>query len=257
MRFQGVYVSAIAVLILGASACSSSGSTQQDPGLTSGGSGNDIQGHDTNPDGVAYPSSNLGTKPSTNDPQKGIVGKPGNIISNFKFYGYPDGDMTAGLQPVALADYFDPSNKKWKLIHIQAAGTWCIWCQRETQAMVPISSKLQGEGVAWLTAIVEGASTGSQATLTDLNRWVTAYKPKDFPNVVDQGNHTFGVFFPEGGLPWNATVDPVNMEILAAGVGAPSADGQSVTSTDVENEVTPWLTFLMAHPANPMTGVRK
>jgi hypothetical protein len=235
--------------------CSSSSSSTQDPGLASGGSG-DIVGHDTSPDGVAYPATNLGTKPSTNDPAKDIVGKPGNTITNFKFYGYPEGDTTKGLQPVALADFYDPSHKKWKLLHIQAAGTWCIWCQRETDATVPIYSKLAGEGVAWLTAVVEGKTPGSAASQTDLDKWVTRFKPT-FPNVVDPGNHNFGTFFTAGGLPWNANVDPANMEILSAGEGAPSSDGSSVTSADVEAEVTPWIAFLAKHPADPKTGARK
>ena len=255
MRIQGVFaVSALVVLASGSvGGCSSSSS--QDPGLATGGSG-DIQGHDTNPDGVAYPSTNLGTKASTSDPSKDIVGKPGNTMSNFKFYGYPDGNVSKGLQPVALADYFDPTHKKWKLIHVQAAGTWCVWCQRETIATVPIYQKLSSEGVAWLTAVVEGGTPGSAASQKDLDHWVTTYKPT-FPTVVDPGNHSFGTFFNAGGLPWNANVDPANMEILSAGEGAPSSDGSSVTSMDVSNEVEPWIAFLAKHPVDVATGARK
>ena len=256
MRIQGVF--AVSALVMLAAGCSSSSSTTQDPGLaTGGGGGTDVPGaKDVNPDGVPYPATNLGTKPSTNDPAKDVVGKPGNTISNFKFYGYPDGDITKGLQPLALADFYDPTGKKWKLVHIQAAGTWCIWCQRETQATVPIYQKLAGEGIGWLTAVVEGATPGSAAAQKDLDHWVTTFKPT-FPNVVDPGNHNLGTFFTAGALPWNANVDPANMEILSAGEGAPSSDGSSVTSADVEAEVTPWIAFLAKHPADKTTGVRK
>jgi len=257
MRIQGVFaVSALFLLpVLSlAGGCSSSSSTQ-DTGLTTGGSG-DVQGHDANPYGVAYPSANLGTKASTSNPTMDIVGKPGNIMSNFKFLGYPGGDMTKGTQEVSLADFYDPQHKTYKLIHIQAAGTWCVWCQRETQATVPVYQKLSGEGVVWLTAVVEGPSPGSAASQKDLDNWVTRYKPT-FTNVVDPGNHNLGAFFMAGGLPWNANVDPATMEILSAGEGAPSSDGSSVTSMDVENEVEPWIGFLAKHPADPATGLRK
>jgi hypothetical protein len=259
MRLQGVFT----VVSLGIiAACSSGGGTVTTPstqsqGQTTGGTGAPIDAPDTNPDGVPYPTANIGTKPSTDDPSKNVVGKPGNIMANFKFYGYPNGDPTAGLQPVALADFYDPTNKKWKLLHIQAAGEWCIWCQRETESTVPIySTQLEPQGIAWLTAVVEGATQGSPATNTTLNSWVADFKP-DFPNVVDPGNHNFGVFFSEGALPWNADLDAATMEILDANVGAPSADGTSVTQQDVLNEVVPWLAFLKAHPADPTTGLRQ
>lgn len=101
-----------------------------------------------------------------------------------------------------------------------------------------------------------GQLAGAPAAQKDLDNWVTAFKPT-FPNVVDPGNHNFGIFFATGALPWNANLDPVNMEILTAAEGAPSSDGSTVTGADVEGEVTPWLTFLAKHPANPTTGVRK
>jgi hypothetical protein len=46
------------------------------------------------------------------------------------------------------------------------------------------------------------------------------------------------------------------MEILAAGGGSPSSDGATVTAADVQNALTPWLTFITNHPANPSTGAR-
>jgi hypothetical protein len=257
MRIQGVFAVSGVVALIGAGALSgcSSSSAAQDPGLSTGGSG-DIKGHDTNPYGVAYPATNIGTKPSSSDPSKDVVGKPGNTMANFKFYGYPGGDMSKGTQEVSLADYYDPQHKTYKLIHVQAAGTWCVWCQRETQATVPIYEKLKGEGVVWLTAVVEGSSPGSAASQKDLDHWVTTYKPT-FTNVVDPNNHNLGIFFSAGGLPWNANIDPATMEILSAGEGAPSSDGSSVTGMDVENEVEPWIAFLAKHPADPTTGLRK
>src|SRR5262245_29945834 len=72
---------------------------------------------DTNPDGVLYPTDNIGRLPRKLSPPTS-----GNRIANFKFMGYPDADESKGLQPLSLADYFDPSGQRYRLIHIQAAG---------------------------------------------------------------------------------------------------------------------------------------
>src|SRR5262245_61197616 len=79
---------------------------------------------DTNPDGVPYPTANIGTLP-----RKGST--PGNRIKNYKFLGYPNADSSKGLQPISLAQFFDPSGNLFRIIHIQAAGVWCTACQEE------------------------------------------------------------------------------------------------------------------------------
>src|SRR6476646_3900781 len=97
--------------------------TPQDMGLVA-------PGGDTNPKGVAYPTANVGYTA-----RKGT--KPGNVINNYKFLGYPQSDITKGLQPVSLADYFDPEQKNYKIIHIIVSGVWCVFCKAETDALIP------------------------------------------------------------------------------------------------------------------------
>ncbi|HEY8079744.1 MAG TPA: hypothetical protein VIF62_36690, partial [Labilithrix sp.] len=100
-------------------ACSSSSSAPQDPGLTGGtDTSAAAAAPDKNPDGIAYPSDHVGTNAR-------VGSTPGDRIKNYKFLGYPNGDVSQGLQPISLADFFDPSEAKYKLIHLQASGSWC------------------------------------------------------------------------------------------------------------------------------------
>src|SRR5689334_10703155 len=91
-------------LLLGVMACSSSNTpaSQQDKGLEGPGVGAADSAPDVNPDGVPYPSDHTGTIA-----RKGTT--PGNRIENFKFLGYPNADTSQGLQPISLAQYFDPT----------------------------------------------------------------------------------------------------------------------------------------------------
>jgi hypothetical protein len=128
-------------------ACSSSSSsTPQDKGLTDDGTGAAASAPDTNPDGVPYPSDNVGTNPRSGN-------RAGDRIANYKFLGYPNGDVSQGLQPVSLAQYFDPAGTRYKLIHIQASGSWCPHCVNEVNAVSPIKNDLDTRKVVWLVSL--------------------------------------------------------------------------------------------------------
>ena len=95
-------------------ACSSSstvnsGGTPQDKGVDPG-TGQTQQpgaGSETNPYGVAYPTTNIGYKARNGS-------NAGNIIKNYKFLGYRNGDPSK-LETISLADYFDPQTKHVRL----------------------------------------------------------------------------------------------------------------------------------------------
>ena len=243
MRFPGVARICIGLSIAAVlAACSASRSTgtagtggpgdgtpgTQDPGVT--GPGGQVQGHDTNPKGVAYPTANVGYTPRQGN-------TPGNVINNYKFYGYPNSDVTKGLQPVALADYFDPDAKDYKIIHIIVSGVWCIFCKQETDALVPLIPMLASRKVVFLTALSED-NNHKPAQTSDLDYWVRTHHT-NFTQVLDPGNAQLGPFFDAAAIPWNANVDARTMEILSAGVGAPP---------DVTSEVQTWLDWVDAHP---------
>src|SRR4051812_46592564 len=96
-------------------ACSSNQGGSTDNGGIEGSA--QVSGHDANPDGVAYPVKNVGTHARGVDGAGNVAKKPGNVMQNFKFLGYPNADKSKGLQTVALADYFDPTGTKFKVIH--------------------------------------------------------------------------------------------------------------------------------------------
>ena len=195
-------------------ACSSSNSTPaQDPGLA--GSGDDsaaASAPDTNPQGVAYPTDHIGTNARSGN-------SSGDRIKNFKFMGYPNGDVSKGLQPVSLANFFDPTESTYKLIHIQASGSWCPHCVNEIKAVSTIKSDLDQRKVVWLVSLAEGPYLGQPSTQADLDQWLQSYKPP-YTHLLDPGNRNLGPFYNDAALPWNANIRAKTMEIVTAGVGA-------------------------------------
>jgi thiol-disulfide isomerase/thioredoxin len=177
-----------------------------------------VETRNTNAYGVVYPTTDIGT---------GVNQR----IKNFRFLGYPAGDASA-LKTVTLSDYYDPEQKHpegaIKLIHIQAAGYWCTFCQKETQEFTPLTEELRGKGIVWVTTVAEGKTPGAESTLDDLNKWFGKHKPRN-PTVIDPGNANLGVFYTAAALPWNAWIDARSMEIMRydQGYEAVRADAES------------------------------
>ena len=207
----------VSLLLASLAACSSS-TTQEDKGLEGEGVGAASAAPDVNPDGIPYPSDNIGTVE-----RKGT--RPGNRIANFKFLGYPDADKSQGLQPISLAQYFDPSGTRYRIIHIQASGVWCTACQAETRTVVPMKAELEKKKAVWLVSLAEGPSPGSPSRQKDLDGWIAEFK-SPYTHWLDPGNANLGPFYDRTALPWNANIDTRTMEILTAGTGAvTSRDG--------------------------------
>ena len=213
------------------SACSSeTAAPAQDTGLE--GESAEIDAPDTNPYGVAYPTTNLGTQQRSGT-------KPGNLINNFKFLGYPDGNPANGLQPMSLARFFDPEAREYKILHIQASGVWCVYCQKETEVVTPLAPKLKERKVIWMVSMAEGPTQGKPSTQKDLDGWIAEYK-SPFPHVLDPGNKNLGIFYDAAALPWNANINAKTMEILQAGTGA------HTTEESILTELDDWLKMLDA-----------
>ena len=200
-------------LLFGLAACSNSSDPgpEQETGLDGDGEGIADISSEPNPDGVPYPTDNIGTTARRGD-------KPGNRIANFSFLGYPNGDQSQGLQKISLAQYFDPTGQRYKIIHIQAAGVWCSACQNETRAVVPIKEELEAKGAIWLVSIAEGGTIGVPSTKTDMDGWIKRFE-SPYTHWLDPGNKNLGPFYDATALPWNANIDATTMEILTAGTG--------------------------------------
>jgi hypothetical protein len=180
-------------------------------------------GHDSNPDGVPYPAPAAGYG---HNPRAGTTA--GSIIANYKFLGYPDPLNTAGgLQTISLADYYDPCQKRYKMIHMTVAAVWCNPCNAETVDMVTYAKQLAAKGIIVLQAIDDGGTEGVPATLMDLNYWISVHynrattlaTPPNISVMLDPDNRNLGAFFNANAIPWNANIDPRTMEVLTSGVG--------------------------------------
>jgi hypothetical protein len=208
---------ALAALMAGA-ACSSSGGAGNGAGDVDSGAGTE-----TNPDGVPYPSPAGGYGHTA---RSGST--PGSVLQNFKFQGYVDSNVASGLTTISMADYYDPCNKRYKMIHITVASVWCVGCDQETTAIVAAKSQLDSEQVVVLQALDE-STVGKPATDTDLQNWIQAHG-SNFTEMLDPGLQNFAGFFNAASVPWNADIDPRTMEIV---------DSSESWSGDLSAEINP------------------
>ena len=231
-----------------AAACASSSPTPTpDPGTasSSGGatssSGGPVAVDPTpTPADATYPKENIGTAAATHNPKTGKVGNRGNIIQNYKFLGYPDG-IGGEYKQVSLANYHDPAGTKYKLIAIQAAGSWCSVCRTEMNIKKPIAEQLKEMGVALITTLAEGNSGGVASTRNDLDKWMNSFKPT-YAQLLDPGNANLGVFYDAAALPWNGLIDARTMEILEVGVGLDYQTGEAAIKG-----YQSWIDFLASN----------
>jgi len=241
-------IGALAALAVGVSgsACSSSASggpasssgpacNPCDTGSSSGGT--TAAGHDANPDGVAYPSPAGGYGRTA---RSGST--PGSVMQNFKFLGFLGGDNTKPITTVSLADYYDPCNKRYKLIHLTVAAVWCQPCNQETDAIVAAKSSLDQQKVVVIQALDDGPTVGVPATLSDLNYWIKTHS-SNFTEMMDPGLQNLGGFFDAAAIPWNADIDPRTMEILD------SSDGWA---GDVNSELQSGFDAMPSSPSYPL-----
>lgn len=172
-----------------------------------------MRGRDVNAEGLAYPTDHLGGKPRAGSQR-------GDRIPNFTFQGYRDSNRAGELQTISLADYYDPDQKRAKVLHMMEAATWCTICDGQTREMIATKDSLAAKGVIVLQALMNGARPGVGPTLLELDQWVDRY-PTWFTVVVDERSKRVGSVADVGAVPWNALVDLRTMEIIFAGVGRP------------------------------------
>ena len=212
-RILPLFALATAAALCG-TACSSetatpgtSSGTTPDRGIDGTGETDPTTAPDKNPDGAEYPTTNLGTS-------------VGTVIRNYKVVGYPDGNPAGGLKPMSLAQFYDPTGAKTKLIHIQVVGTWCIYCRQEMKDISTKGAELAQRKVVWIVSVAEGPSAGSPSEKGDLDQWIAQYKGP-FPHFFDSGSKALGVFYTSGALPFNVDIDARTMQIVTLGAGAP------------------------------------
>lgn len=221
----------------GCSSSSPSGTTAppQDRGVDPGTPAGPAEGEGTevNPYGKPYPTDNLGYQPRAGT-------RPGNVMRNYKFLGYRDGDPAKGTTVISLADLFDPESRTTKLISFSAGALWCPPCNDEAKILVPLVPSLKEKKVVVIQALIEGDARGTGSTLDDLNVWQKRHDI-NFTLFLDPDQKNLGQFFEAAAIPWNGLIDARSMEILQSGVGFNPAE----LSKDFDR----WLKWIDENPA--------
>ncbi len=177
------------------------------------------------PPSAPYPLTGFGTNARSGS-------RFGDRIANYKFLGYREGDdIDRGLQPIALAEYFDPSGSEYRIIHIQAVGVWSAFSKAQTKLVVPLKADLEARKVTWLVSLAEGPPPGTPAKQRDLDPWIAHF---ELPYTIwlDPGNANLGPFYDRAKLPWNADIDARTMEILTSTTGAPKTTAEILDGID-------------------------
>lgn len=190
-------------------------------------------GRATNPDGVPYPSDRLGGA-------QRAAGRAGDRIPNFTFQAYVDGDRAAGLKTISLADYFDPTQKRHKVLDLQVAATWCAVCSSVASATVPVKERLREEGVVFLEVIVAGNSSTTGPSLGEVDAWMARHSSNLTTAIDVRGRRLAGIGINREAVPYDLLVDTRTMEILDSSVGAP-------LNFDIERYARDGLRFVATH----------
>lgn len=222
MKLVTLLGAAALALVAGIVACSSD-STTTPGGASSGGTSSN--------GGVTGTGEGTSSGSDSTYPTTGIGSSPGKVIENFSFLGYPDANVEGGLKTIKLEQFYDPTGKTTKLIHIQAAGVWCSACKDETTALVPAADDLKERKVVWLVAMVEGAAVGTPSKEADLEPWITQFN-SPFTHLLDPGEANLGAFFKAGALPWNINVDATTMKIITSSAGGPAKKEDILSDID-------------------------
>lgn len=174
----------------------------------------------TNPEGEPYPTDRIGSRKRT-------ATRAGERMPNFTFRAYRNG-RDHGLETVSLAEYFDPSQRRHKVLHIQVAATWCAICSSELEATVSVAEALKERGVVFLEVLVSGATAGMGPSLAEVDAWIDRHQT-NFPTAIDVRARRLGALgVSPSAMPHDIVLDTRTMEILDSSVGAPLDVGQYV-----------------------------
>jgi hypothetical protein len=205
----GMRLSRLAILGLFVLACGSSAPAElSDP---------DVPGHDANPEGIPYPTDHLG-----GHARVGSI--PGDRVPNFTFQAYLNGDKSA-LKTVSLADFYDPSAKRYKLLHIEGAATWCTICGSVADATATVAPPFAAKGIVYLEVLVSGATQFRGPSGDEVTAWIDAHH-SNYTTAVDVRARRLSTIGVDGSvMPYDVYIDTRTMEIIESSGGAPADIG--------------------------------
>jgi hypothetical protein len=183
----------------------------------------DIAPREANPDGVPYPTDNLGASKRT-------FTRRGDRIPNLAFHAYIEGDRAAGLSTISLSDFYDPQKARHKVLHLQIAATWCTICSSELEATVSIKDQARAIGVVFVEILVSGATAGKGPASEEVDTWMTRHNTNITTAIDVRGRRLAPLGIDPAAMPHDIVIDTRTMEILDSSVGAPLDVGKYVQS---------------------------
>lgn len=159
----------------------------------------------------------------------------GAVIENLSFLGWRDpvasGYDPAALQTVSLAEFYDPTGTRTKLIVLNASAVWCSVCRAEMQDMRARDtySVYRGKGVEIVGTLFEDVE-GGPAQPSDLQLWgsSTAHTIA-FPLLLDPAFKA-SVYFTSDATPLNMIIDATTMRIVFTMMGYDNSVGSGLWS---------------------------
>jgi hypothetical protein len=151
--------------------------------------------------------------------------EPGSVMQNACFRGWTRPDRSAhdeaSLEPVQLADYFDPTGASGsRLLLINTAAVWCSACRVEHEHLPERAQAFTSRGLVILSALFQDQER-NPAEVSELSAWVESFAT-NFPMVLDP-TYQFGLYASAETAPLNLVVDARSMTILQKYIGDQSA----------------------------------
>jgi hypothetical protein len=169
-------------------------------------------GASNNPEGVAYPTANIGGQPRTDT-------KAGQIFPNLTLEGVRSAATKDTPAVVSMAEYYDPTGARYDLLHVIGIFMWCPHCNNETNNLSTLPAWQADHRVAVVQIAMLGYGNGNATpSWTELQKWVSDHN-LTFPVLVDGQGAQLGQYFSVNSVPLNIVVNPRTMEVLDVTVG--------------------------------------
>ena len=103
----------------------------------------------TNPEGIAYPTENIGGQPRS-------ASQAGQIFPNLILEGVLSAAAANTPVVMPMADYYDPAGLRYDLLHVIGIFMWCPHCNNETYNLASIAGWQSSNRVAVIQIAMEG-----------------------------------------------------------------------------------------------------
>ena len=159
----------------------------------------------------------------------------GDILPDYAFVGYANyaEPIVPGLQISRMSDFYNPTgqelhsevsaygpNKPKPLaINLVIGSGWCPPCQNEAATILPPRYDQYAPAGHFVSAMIDGYSTGIPADINALDTWSMAFSPK-YTMLIDPKSQLMTHYYPA--FPGSLIIDARTMMIMYREVGQPN-----------------------------------